>query len=170
MKLYEIDRGIRAVLEMIEIDEETGEVFGDLGSLEELQFDAEQQMESIGCYIKELEIECSGFEEAIKSMKTRMIAKKNKAARLKDYLARFSLAYLDSTGKKAFETPNVSLSFRSSTALECDEEAFDEAKALGLITTKIEENIDAAAVKDYIKAGNTFDHARIVSRKNIQIK
>lgn len=172
MKLYEIDLGIRTILEMIEIDEETGEILGDIDTLDQLQYEAEQQMECVGCYIKELEAECADFAEAIANMKKRMDAKKKKAENLKRYLSKFTQGYFASTGAKKFETPNVKLTFRASSALELDDKdlAFFEAKDLGLIKVKVEESIDATAVKDYIKAGNTLAYAKIVERQNIQIK
>lgn len=170
MKLFEIDAEIRTLLDSIEIDEETGEVKGDFERLSQMQEEAKTKMESIACYLKEQEAEAKSIKEVADGLTKRLKSKEKKAEALSRYLSNYTASFFASTGTKAFETDKVKLSFRTSKPLEIidDAAALAEAKEKGL--TKVKEEIDKTAIKEWLNNGKVFVSAAIVERQNLQIK
>lgn len=170
MNIFEINEGIRALLDNITVDEETGECVGDFEALDALSVDAVEKLESIGCYIKELKLSSDKMKQAADDINKRRKSVENHADRLEKYLSQSLAGYLQLTGAKNIETPNIKLAFRKSTrfVVTDEEKAFEAAKKNGFVV--VEESIDKDKIKDFIKQGNAFDGAEFVDNQNLQIK
>lgn len=160
MNLYEIDYRMQQCIN------EDGEV--DTEQLASLEMQRNEKIENIAMWIKNLNAEGDMLDNEIKSLRSRLEAKKKKADSLKKYLAQF----LD--GAK-FETARVQCSFRKSRALEFDvpEKAYAEyltEKKLFKYLTYEDPKVNKKALTEAIKGGITFDGCRIAEKNNIHIK
>lgn len=153
MNLYEIDNAITAC-----VDEETGEII-DLEKLNELLMERDTKIEKVALWIKNLDALASSIKSERDALDKRMKLTENKAKSLREWLGNA----LD--GQK-FETSRVAVSFRKSEMTEVDESVLDKKWC----KEKITYTPDKTAIKNAIKAGQTVDGARLVTRKNIQIK
>lgn len=153
MNLYEIDNAITAC-----VDEETGEII-DLEKLNELLMERDTKIEKVAFWIKNLDALASSIKSERDALDKRMKLTENKAKSLREWLGNA----LD--GQK-FETSRVAVSFRKSEMTEVDESVLDKKWC----KEKITYTPDKTAIKNAIKAGQTVDGARLVTRKNIQIK
>lgn len=160
MTLYEINAAIMGC-----VDTETGEII-DFDQLDALTMERDTKLENIALYIKSLEAEVAAIETERDTLAQRCKVKKNKAARLREYLA----YNLDG---QPFETPRVALSFRKSTGLK----VLDER----LLMKWLEENhddclsykaptINKSGVTHLIKMGEAVPYAEIETRNNLQLK
>lgn len=153
MNLYEIDNAITAC-----VDEETGEII-DLEKLNELLMERDTKIEKVAFWIKNLDALASSIKSERDALDKRMKLTENKTKSLREWLGNA----LD--GQK-FETSRVAVSFRKSEMTEVDESVLDKKWC----KEKITYTPDKTAIKNAIKAGQTVDGARLVTRKNIQIK
>ena len=161
MTLYEINREIMACVDM-----ETGEVI-DIEKLDALQMARDEKLENIGLYIKNLDAEAAAIREEEKALAARRKVRENKAERLRDYLS-YSL------GGQAFETPRVSVSFRTSTRCEVS----DELALVEWLQTHDRDDcvkyamptVDKTKVTRLIKAGEEIPGAVLEQRQNMQLK
>lgn len=158
MNLYEIDSEIMKC-----IDEESGEIT-DFEMFKQLQIDKNVKIENLACYIKNLESDAEQIKAEVKSLTERGTAAINKADRFKLYLSEIL------QGEK-FNSPKAAITFRASQSVEIDDRfiawAKDNAKEY---LSYPEPKVDKAFVKEEIKAGKEISFARIVDKKNIQIK
>lgn len=134
MTLYEIDE---ALLECV--DPETGEIV-DLDKLTELQMERDSKIESVGLWIKDLEANVTAYKAEIDSFKERMEKDKRKVEQLKNWL-KFAC-----DGSK-FQTAKVVVSFRSSQAVEVDEEQLPKK----WFRKKTVVEVDKAGIKEALK-------------------
>lgn len=160
MKLYEIDQAIEAC-----IDWETGEIL-DSKALDALQMERTAKLEGVACWIKNLEAEADALKAEKENLAKREKAARNKAERLKNWLA-YAL-----NGEK-LTTAKAAISFRKSEAVEIPNPdlfvvwASTEHNSL-LKYSQPEPRIKA--IKEALKAGVMIPCARLVERQNIQIK
>lgn len=159
--LYEIDAGILAC-----IDPETGEVL-DFERLEALQMEREHKIESVALWYKNLISDAEAYKAEKQSFADREAAARQKAESLKKWLD-FALA-----GEK-MTTSKVAISFRTSKAVEIEDEAafVEYAQRSGLddlLSYKVP-TISKTAVKAALEAGRAVAGAAIVERRNMQIK
>lgn len=163
MTLYEIDK---AILDLLEngfngtVDEETGEIIDDGKSLEELQMERTEKIESIALYIKSLDSLAEDIKKEEDALKERRQKREAKAERLREYLAA-------SMTEDKFESARVAISFRKSKAVIVDEEKLDKAYFKETVTVKTAP--DKTAIKKAIEAGETVTGAYIENRKKVQI-
>lgn len=160
MNIYEIDRQIMEC-----VDAETGEII-DLEKLEALQMEREAKIESVALWVKNLAASAKDIREEEKALAERRKAMENKAERLKAYLA-------EALGGSKFETAKCALSFRSSAAVEVD----DEAALIAYLETNYRDDclkysvaVNKTAVGDILKNGVKVPGAHIAQRSNLQIK
>ena len=157
MTLYEINS------EMLNlIDEETGEVL-DYERFVELNLARDEKIENIGLWIKDLKAEAS----ALKAEKD-ALAKRQKTAENKvESLTRYLQMMLE--GEK-FKTPRLSVSYRTSKAVEVDNEFLSWAMANGEQYLRYKEpEVDKTAVKEALEKGEV-PHAALVERVSVTIK
>ena len=162
MRLYEIDQALEAALEAA-FDPDTGEILDEeaMQTVTELEMAREDKLEGIALWIKDMDAEASAIREEEKKLAARRRAIENKEERVKGYL-NYALA-----GEK-FKTPRVAVSYRTSEAVELAE-GF-EPMTLPPSCWTVEYKLDKRALKDHLKAGETFEGAELVKRTNLIIK
>lgn len=161
LKLYEIENAITEL-----VDLETGEIL-DVEAFEALSMERDSMIEGMACWYKNLAAEVNAIKEEENALAARRKSCEKAAARLKEHLTHF-------LGGANFKTARVSLSWRSSEAVEfVDETAFIEAMAAAGRTEFLKfsaPEVSRKAVKEAIEAGEILEGASIVKRNNIQIR
>lgn len=157
MKLYEIDAAILSL-----IDAETGEV-ADYEAFDALVMERERKLENVALYIKELTYEADAIKAEREALYDREKRNRNRVERLKAFL----ITALDG---ERFSTPKVAVSFRRSSALEYTDEFFCACKESGRFLRIKEPELDRAAVRDALKAGEELSGACLRETHSIQIK
>lgn len=162
MKLYEINEELRSLMEMVSVDEETGEVLGDIDfdRINDLVLERDEKIENIALFIKELRAEIEAMKTEVKKFNERIGVKTNKIKSLSNYLD-FILTGMHST---RFETSRVVVSYRKSEAVEVEENRLPKKYM------KVELSPDKTMIKNLIKSGQTVRGAHLIERRNIQIK
>ena len=160
--LYEIDADIEAAMQF-DIDEETGEIISDLSRLDALLVERETKIENVVLAYKNAEAEKVMLKAEAEKLTKRAKQTERKAESLKRWID-YALA-----GEK-FSSPRCTVSYRSSKAVNIDDEAefIVWAEANGhddLLKFKTPE-ISKSAVKDYIVAGGSCP-ATIEEKQNI---
>lgn len=150
--LYEINQELMNL-----IDEETGEIT-DLEKWNELNLTADQKIENIGCWIKNLNADIAALKKEEDNLAKRRTTAKNRVKFLKRHLE----GYLN--GQK-FETAKLKVSFRKSESLEI----LDTAKIPDEYL-KFDVKVDKQELKKAVKEGLELDGVRLMENQNIQIK
>lgn len=164
MTLYEINNDIRSILESVTVDEETGELIGeiDFNKINALNVERTAKIENLALFAKELMVEI----DAIKAEKERLIerakVKTNKLESIKNYLS----FILTDNGETRFETPRTLLSFRKSEIVEIDDSKLPKK----YMKKKIEISPDKVGIKKLLKSGVLVKGANLVEKQNLQIK
>ena len=109
MTLYEIDQNIMALID------EDGEITNP-EAFDELQITRSEKLEGIACWIKNLKADAAAIKAEEDALAERRRTIENKIKSLSEFLSN-ALA-----GQK-FSTPRVSVSYRTSKALEIAEKA-----------------------------------------------
>ena len=164
MKLYEIASDLRDILEYAE-----DESYKD--TVEALQMEFEEKVDSIACYIKEIQAEAEAIKAEEKKLAERRKTKENRASSLKQYLYN----EMKTTGMKKIETPRSVLSIRKSqVSLVIDnEDLFVDACLVGGLTSFIKENkptLNKIAIKEAIKNGMELEGARLEAGESLILK
>ena len=158
MTLYEIDQNIMALID------EDGEITNP-EAFNELQITRSEKLEGIACWIKNLKADAAAIkaEEDVLAERRRTI--ENKIKSLSEFLSN-TLA-----GQK-FSTPRVSVSYRTSKALEiADNDTFVAwASMFNPSLLRIKRDPDKKAITDAINGGMDVPGAQIVERKSMQVK
>lgn len=158
MTLYEIDQNIMALID------EDGEITNP-EAFDELQITRSEKLEGIACWIKNLKSDAAAIkaEEDVLAERRRTI--ENKIKSLSEFLSN-TLA-----GQK-FSTPRVSVSYRTSKALEiADNDTFVAwASMFNPSLLRIKRDPDKKAITDAINGGMDVPGAQIVERKSMQVK
>ena len=159
-KLYEIPSELEKL-----IDPETGEIT-DENTFFYLVNKLERGKEWLALMYKNYLSDSEAYKKEKDVFATRERVAKNKAESVKHYLD-----YLCSGD--SFSTDKVQVSYRKSTAVEFDDKFIEDAlgnEDLEKYLKFKEPEVDKTAIKDAIKSGHEFEHARLVERYNIQIK
>ena len=160
MKLYEISDAIRAALDHIELDEETGEIL-QADALHAVEAEANDKIEATALYLRELDAEA----KAAKDEADRMIARVKSMQKRSDYLKAMLLDALHATGK--VKTARVTVSIRTSKAIEvADGVTLPDA----FVTVRTTTTPNKTALKEAIEAGADLEGVRLVERESVQIK
>lgn len=161
MKLYEIDEMIMQAFDEA-VDQETGEIVNEAAyaALDSLQEARDQKIEGVLLWIKNL---VSDAEE-LKKEKMAFAERQQQAEKRAESLKRWVSMALN--GEK-FSTPRVSVSWRSSEAVEYAGDVTD----LPAEYIKVRDpEVDKMALKKALKAGEVIEGASLVKRQNMQIK
>lgn len=152
--LYEIDS---AIMECVDLD--TGEII-DSERLEALEIERTNKIESVALWVKNLKADLGALEAERKAFQERERNCKGKIESLEKWL-------LNALDGKKFETPKVKISFRKSEAVEI----FDESEIPNeYIRETVLKAPDKSAIKDALKTNFQIAGAKLITRKNIQIK
>lgn len=160
MKLYEISDAIRAALDHIDVDPETGEILS-ADALHAVEAEASDKIEATALYLRELDAEA----KAAKDEADRMIARVKSMQKRSDYLKSMLLDALHATGK--VKTSRVTVSIRTTKAVEIAEGA-DLPEAYTTVKTTVSPN--KTAIKDALSAGIEVPGCHIEERESVQIR
>lgn len=165
MNLFEIDAEIRSVFDNVSIDEETGEIIGeiDFAKLEELNVEKTKKIEGMALFAKELDAEIKALKLEKQSILNRIELKESRLESLKNYLT----TVLISSGENRFETAKTVLSFRKSVAVKITNE---EALPKSVLVKKVSFSPDKVLIKKLISSGKKVRGAELEMRNSIQIK
>jgi hypothetical protein len=155
--LYEIDQQILACL-----DPETGEI-ADPEMLDALMMERDAKIESVACWIKNLESDALAYKAEKEAFADREAAAKKKVESLKGWLAHAL------EGQK-FSTVKCAVSFRKSESVEL-EEAFDVAHIPAeYLSIKTTYSPNKTAIKAAIKEGKEIAGCKLVEKLNASVK
>lgn len=168
MTLFEIDGKILAAIAH-GTDPETGEI-NNLDELMGLQMERDQKIENIACLVKNLKDDVRGLKAEAQALTERRRVAENKVARLEAMLDKA----LD--GQK-FSTPRCVVSFRSSKAVEVDDEdalinwACLNGQEDNFVRYRAPE-INKANLLRYLKEDHPLDPpgVRLVERRSLGVK
>lgn len=162
MNLFQINSKIDEVLNKMQVDEETGEVFMDFDLLNALQVEHDNKIDNIACYIKNLSALSNDIKAEEKEMKKRRDSIDKKIERLKEYLD------YDLQGKK-FESARCKINYRKSKSTEVDEEEFLKYhKDLCHVETSYK--YSKADLKKMIEDGKSLHGVKVVENTTMSIK
>lgn len=160
MKLYEIPTKIRAALDGIDCDPETGEIL-QADALHAVEAEASDKIEATALYLRELDAEA----KAAKEEADRMIARVKSMQKRSDYLKAMLLDALHATGK--VKTARVSVSIRTTQAVQINQEqAIPEA----FTTKKITISPNKVLIKETISAGGCVPGCELIERESVSIR
>lgn len=158
MKLYQISDAIRAALDHIDVDPETGEIL-QADALHAVEAEASDKIEATALYLRELDAEA----KAAKDEADRMIARVKSMQKRSDYLKAMLLDALHATGK--VKTARVSI--RTTQAVAIDEGAnLPEAYT----TVKHIVSPNKVAIKQALIDGIEVPGCHIEERESVQIR
>ena len=162
MRLYDIPILLRAALDAVEVDEETGEVIG-LEELDAVKVYAADDVEGVALYIRELSAEAVAARVEIERLSKIAASATRRIERLKAYMA----PALQALGGKV-KTGRVSVGFRKSEAvvIDCPVEALPDAFKVEKTTVAA----DKKALKEALKGGEIVEGVTLEERQNVIIK
>lgn len=157
MKLYEIEREIREVLEQVD---ENGELLeGAFERFMELKVEESVKIENTALFYKELIAEARAIKAEEEALSARRKARENEAMRIKTYLD------MNLAGNK-FESARVVLSYRKSQAVNIlDEDAIPKN-----YREPQPDKILISEISKALKAGENIPGAVLAVSQNLQIK
>lgn len=160
MKLYEISDAIRAALDHIDVDPETGEILS-ADALHAVEAEAAEKIEATALYLRELDAEA----KAAKEEADRMLARVKSMQKRSDYLKAMLLNALHVTGK--VKTARVTVSIRTTKAVEVSEGA-DLPEAFQTVKTTVSPN--KTAIKQALLDGVEVPGCHLEARESVSIR
>lgn len=160
MKLYEIPTKIRAVLDGIDCDPETGEILN-ADALHAVEVEAAEKIEATALYLRELDAEA----KAAKDEADRMLDRVKSMQKRSDYLKAMLLDALHATGK--VKTARVSVSIRTTKAVEIEEGA-SLPEAYTTVKTTVSPN--KIAIKQALLDGVEVSGCHLEARESVSIR
>lgn len=160
MKLYEISDAIRAALDHIDVDPETGEILN-ADNLHAVEAEASDKVEATALYLRELDAEA----KAAKDEADRMIARVKSMQKRSDYLKSMLLDALHATGK--VKTARVTVSIRTTQAVEVSEGA-NLPEAYTTVKTTVSPN--KVAIKQALLDGIEVPGCSLEARESVSIR
>lgn len=157
MKLYEIKEEFLRLADM-DLDEQTLK-----DTLESLEFDLEEKIDSVACFIKSLEAEETALKNEVDNLLVRAKNKAKKADSLKQYLFN-TLKQLD---KPKFETSRNVLSIKKNPVSVVLDEGFNESK---YIVEKVSYQADKVSIKEALQNGEIIPGARLEQKERLEVK
>ena len=160
MKIYEIPHAIRAALDAMEIDTETGEILN-ADALHDVEAEATDKVESTALYLREYEAEIEATDAEI----NRLIERVNAMKRRRDHLKGQLLEAVQATGK--VKTARVTVSIRRTSAVHIDDCAnLPEA----YVTTKTLVSPNRTAIKQALQSGVAVPFCSLEERESVIIR
>ena len=160
MKLYEISDAIRAALDHIDVDPETGEILN-ADNLHAVEAEASDKIEATALYLRELDAEA----KAAKDEADRMIARVKSMQKRSDYLKSMLIDALHATGK--VKTGRVTVSIRTTKAVEIAEGA---ALPEAYTTVKTTVSPNKVAIKQALLDGIEVPGCHLEARESVSIR
>ena len=163
MKLYEIPTKIRAVLDGIDCDPETGEIL-QADALHAVEAEAADKIEATALYLEE-EKAAREAAKAAKEEADRMLARVKSMQKRSDYLKAMLLDALHATGK--VKTGRVTVSIRTTQAVEVSEGA-NLPEAYTTVKTTVSPN--KIAIKQALLDGVEVPGCHLEARESVSIR
>lgn len=161
IKLHEIPAALAGMLDLIQVDEETGEI--EPATLESVQIASEEKIIATAMYIRRLDALNKATKETIQDLQERVRADSKRIEALKWLMTKA----MDSLQYTEVKSPEVTLRFRKSSSVEItDSESLPEQ----FLRTKTVVEPDKTAIKNALKAGEKIQGAQLVESRNLQIK
>lgn len=161
IKLHEIPAALAGMLDLIQVDEETGEI--EPATLESVQIASDEKIIATAMYIRRLDALNKATKETIQDLQERVRADSKRIEALKWLITKA----MDSLQYTEVKSPEVTLRFRKSSSVEItDSEALPEQ----ILRTKTVVEPDKTAIKNALKAGEKIQGAQLVESRNLQIK
>lgn len=160
MKLYEISDAIRAALDHIDVDPETGEILN-ADNLHAVEAEASDKVEATALYLRELDAEA----KAAKDEADRMLARVKSMQKRSDYLKSMLLDALHATGR--VKTARVTVSIRTTQAVEVSEGA-NLPEAYTTVKTTVSPN--KIAIKQALLDGVEVPGCHLEARESVSIR
>lgn len=161
IKLHEIPAALSGMLDLIQVDEETGEI--EPATLESVQIASEEKIIATAMYIRRLDALNKATKETIQDLQERVSADSKRIEALKWLMTKA----MDSLQYTEVKSPEVTLRFRKSSSVEItDSESLPEQ----FLRTKTVVEPDKTAIKNALKAGEKIQGAQLVESRNLQIK
>lgn len=162
MNLFEIDQQIRDLMNQTDDDGcVTQEAMEQLLGLEQT---TEIKLEALACLIKERRADAKALKAEADTLTKRAKVNENDADRMESYLVNF----MTSTNRDKFSTSRCAISFRESTGVVIDNEAF--VKIYGKYWVTPEPTLSKKLLGDDLKQGIEIPGARLEIRRNVQVK
>lgn len=159
--LYEINKELMQLYDSM-IDEETGEINGDLyEQFNALAMERDTKIENIACWIKNLGSDAEQLKAEAKALTERAKRAENKAESLKNYI-KWAL-----NGEK-FSTSKVAISWRKTKSVECT--LADISNLPNQFLRFKEPELNKTEVKKFIEEGGTVEGCSIVEKQSMTIK
>lgn len=160
MKLYEISDAIRAALDHIDVDPETGEILS-ADALHAVEAEASDKIEATALYLRELDAEA----KAAKDEADRMLDRVKSMQKRSDYIKSMLLDALHATGK--VKTARVTVSIRTTQAVSVDEGA-NLPEAYTTVKTTVSPN--KIAIKQALLDGVEVPGCSLEARESVSIR
>ena len=161
IKLHEIPAALAGMLDLIQVDEETGEI--EPATLESVQIASEEKIIATAMYIRRLDALNKATKETIQDLQERVRADSKRIEALKWLMTKA----MDSLQYTEVKSPEVTLRFRKSSSVEITD---SESLPKQFLRTKTVVEPDKTAIKNALKAGETILGAQLVESRNLQIK
>ena len=169
LSLFDLSVEFYALKDMVdndlEYDQETGEIIDNSNEIkqlfDELNMTLEDKLDNTQRYLLTLQGEQDILDKEIKRLQTKKSALKNKEDRLKKLI----LSALEVSGKSKFKTSLYSFSIRNTKSVEIIN--IDDVPRNFL---RVKYEADKKKIGDELKAGASFDFAKIVENKSLGVK
>ena len=162
-KLYDLAADYAKVKELLENEDIEPEIMQD--TLESIEAAMEVKAKNIAILVQGLGSDASIIKAEEQRLAQRRKAIENKQKWLKDYLK----SQMEYAGIDRFKTPTHTISLQNNPpALKITDEGAIPANFLAVIPERYE--VDKAALKDALKAGEEIPGAELVQGKSIQIR
>jgi len=164
LKLFEIVDEVEHLL-LLSTDRETGEISDEgLAALDALlDVDLKDKLINTALYLKGVEAERDAVKKAAKELTDRAAIHTRQADRLREYLR----VNMERAGHEGLSDPRVKLGWRSSTAVELDEDAVD---SLDFEFVQVKRTPDRKAIREALESNQEVKGARLVHRRHLQVK
>ena len=161
IKLHEIPAALSGMLDLIQVDEETGEI--EPATLESVQIASEEKIIATAMYIRRLDALNKATKETIQDLQERVSADSKRIEALKWLMTKA----MDSLQYTEVKSPEVTLRFRKSSSVEITD---SESLPKQFLRTKTVVEPDKTAIKNALKVGEKIQGAQLVESRNLQIK
>lgn len=149
-----------ALAQAIEVDLETGEVYG-MVELEAANAAFEEKAEAVAVAIRLAE----GFIETQQQFERDIAARRRAGEKKVKWLREYLKNNMETVGKDKIETVAAKIALKDTEAVEVTDE-----QLVPMEYKKIKWEVSKTAIRDAIKAGETVDGARMVIHRSVIIK
>lgn len=149
-----------ALAQAIEVDLETGEVYG-MVELEAANAAFEEKAEAVAVAIRLAE----GFIETQQQFERDIAARRRAGEKKVKWLREYLKNNMEAVGKDKIETVAAKITLKDTEAVEVTDE-----QLIPMEYKKIKWEVSKTAIRDAINAGETVDGARMVTHRSVIIK